>query len=108
MNNIEKAINYISNLENKVYFEMSKGEIISSLSSVLLSVKKWQKSFNANDFYHIQEEYKEIESVISELELCLADYDNIVHCSGISYALYQIGNILIEILKEKESSNDGR
>ena len=44
--------------------------------------------------------------IISELEFCLADLENIFHMNGISYSLFQIGKILFNI--EKESYKDGR
>ena len=76
---------------------MSKDQIIICFNQILLTIKNWQKYFDENNIQSIQKEYKKLESDISELELCLADYDNIFHCEGISYALYNIGNLLIEI-----------
>lgn len=51
-------------------------------------------------------EYKEIESIISQLELCLVEFDNKFHIEGISYSIFQIGKILSKI--KKESDKDGR
>ena len=83
--------------------EMSKKQIIDSFNSVLSSLESWQQYFNDSEIYRIQKNYKELESNISELELCLADYDDIFHCEGISYALYQTGHLLSEILSKRRS-----
>ena len=93
-------------LENKVYFEMSKDQIIDCFRKILSMLENWKKYFNKYDIYHIQEEYKDLESDISELEMCLVDKDDIFHCEGISYALYQIGNILREILLNNKTINN--
>ena len=45
----------------------------------------------------IKDNYKEVESIISELELCLADYRDIFNMDGISYAIYEIGKKLKEL-----------
>ena len=95
---IEKNLKNIDILKQDFYFEISKKQIINSFNSVLLSLKSWQQHFNNNEIYCIQKNYKELESNVSELELCLADYDDIFHCEGISYALDQIGHLLSEIL----------
>jgi len=100
INQIEKNLDNIYVLENNIYFEMTKFQIISSFKNILSSLNKWQKKFKDNDIYFVQKEYKQLESDISQLEMCLADYDDIFHCEGMSYALYQIGKILIEIMKE--------
>ena len=99
---IEKNLKSVSTLNQDFYFEMSKNQIVNSLNDLLLSLKSWQQHFDDSKIYYIQENYKEVESNISELELCLADFDNIFHCEGISYALDQIGNLLIEILSKKK------
>lgn len=99
---IEKNLKSVSTLNQDFYFEMSKNQIVNSFNDLLLSLKSWQQHFDDSKIYYIQENYKEVESNISELELCLADFDNIFHCEGISYALYQIGNLLIEILSKKK------
>ena len=43
----------------------------------------------------IIKDYKKIESIISELELCLADLDDEFQLEGISFALFNIGKILV-------------
>lgn len=103
----EKNLNNINTLKNEIYFEMSRNQIICYFKELLSTTKNWQAYFNNHNIYKIQKEYKQLESNVSELELCLADYDGIFHCEGISYALYEIGKILIEILNDKnEKEND--
>lgn len=106
MNQIENNLKNIDILENDFYFEMSKNQIVDCFKKVLTTLDSWKKYFNDDNIYHIQKEYKELESDISELELCLVDYDDIFHCEGISYALYQIGNLLIEISNVKDSNQN--
>ena len=98
---IEKNLKNIDMLKQDFYFEMSKKQVVNSFNSVLSSLKSWQQHFNDSEIYHIQKNNKELESNVSALELCLAGYDNIFHCERISYALYQIGNLLSEILRKK-------
>ncbi len=98
LNQIEANLKNIDVLKKDFYFEMSKKEIIESFNKVLSSLKNWKKYFQNKEIYHILKEYKELESNISELELCLVDYDAIFHCEGISYALYQIGNLLLTLI----------
>ena len=94
---IEKNLKNINILKQDFYFEMSKKQIIDCFNSLLSTLKSWQQYFNDSKINLIQKNYKELESNISELELCLADYDDILHYEGISYALYQIGHLLSEI-----------
>ena len=100
---IEKNLKNIDILKQDFYFEMSKKQIVDSFNSMLSTLKRWQQYFNDSKIDRIQKNYKELESNISELELCLADYDDIFHCEGISYALYQIGHLLSEILSKRRS-----
>ncbi len=60
-------------------------------------MKKWQNFYELKNYEMIINKYKEIESVISMLELCLADYDNVFHIEGIAYSLFQIGKILSNV-----------
>ena len=43
---------------------------------------------------------------ISQLELCLVEFDNKFHIEGISYSIFQIGKIISNL--EKESEENGR
>lgn len=96
INQLESNLNNIDKLDEDFYFEMSKEQIIKSFKDVLLKIKKWKESFEKEDYLVIQNEYKNIESEISELELCLLDLDNIFHLEGISYSLYKMGEIMFE------------
>ena len=68
--------------------------------------KKWNYYYETKKYDLIISEYKVVESIISELELCLVDLENIFHMNGISYSLFQIGKILVNI--KKESAKNGR
>ena len=89
--NLKKTIKKANNLEDKDYLELSKKEIIIFLNYVYENIKYWSQ-----DHTLILANYEEIEAIISELELCLADYDNIFHIEGISYTIYKIGKILFK------------
>lgn len=103
LNQSKINLNNIDNLKEDFYFEMSKKQIIDSFKKILSTMEKWQKCFDNNEIFAIQKEYKNLESNISELEFCLTDLDDTFHCEGISYALYQIGNLLIEILNTNKN-----
>ncbi len=112
-NNLEYILLHLENdkakansLENKIYFELSKDEIINYINDVYLKIKKWNYYYEIKKYELIISEYKTIEPIISELELCLADLENIFHMNGISYSLFQIGKILSSI--KKESDKNGR
>ena len=96
---LERDINESNNLEDKMYFELSKNEIISNINDVYLKIKKWNNYYTTENYELIINEYKNVESIISELELCLADLDDTFHMCGISYSLLQIGKILFNITK---------
>ena len=104
--NLKNAINEANNLEDKVYFELSKGQIIEYLNYVYTSIKGWENDYKVNNYEVIIKQYKNVESIISELELCLADYDSKFHMDGISYSVFQIGKILSNM--KKESNKNGR
>ena len=104
--NLEKDVNEVDNLEDKIYLEISKSEIVNYLNDVYLEIKNWNKKYEEKDFDAIINKYKEVESIISQLEICLADYEDKFHMGGISYSIYQIGKILVEI--KKESDKNGR
>ena len=93
--NLENDKEKANSLENKMYFELSKDELINYINDVYLKIKKYEL---------IISEYKMIEPIISELELCLADLENIFHLNGISYSLFQIGKILSNIKKEYDEN----
>lgn len=103
INQIEHDIEYeINSLEEDFYFEMTKDEIINSFHKILLNLKKWKNYFDEKNIANIKLEYKELEQNISQLELCLADYENKFKLNGISYSLFKIGEILIEFKEESD------
>lgn len=103
---LEKDIEEANSLEDKMYFELSKNELINYINDVYLKIKKWNYYYETKKYELIISEYNVVEPIISELELCLADLDNIFHMNGISYSLFQIGKILVNI--KKESDKKGR
>ena len=102
--NLENDKEKANSLENKIYFELSKDEIINYINYVYLKIKKWNYYYEIKKYELIISEYKMIEPIISELELCLADLENIFHMNGISYSLFQIGKILSNIKKEYDEN----
>lgn len=97
---LEKDIDEANNIEDKMYFELSKNELINHIKDVYLKIKKWNYYYETKKYELIIREYKAVEPIISELELCLADLENIFHMNGISYSLFQIGKILFYIKEE--------
>ena len=53
-----------------------------------------EKNLKKEQIDLIIKDYKKIESIISELELCLADLDDEFQLEGISFALFNIGKML--------------
>ena len=104
LTNLEKDILQASNLEDKLYLEMSKDEIIDSLNYVYKIIKCWENSYNKKQYKNIINKYSEIESIVSKLELCLADYEEHFHMDGISYSVFLIGKILSNIIKESDKN----
>ena len=104
--NLEKDINEANNLEDKIYLELSKDQIIEYLNYAYTNMKRWQDNCKSPKYETIIRQYKKIESIISQLELCLADYDSKFHMDGISYSIFQIGIIFSNI--KKESDKNGR
>lgn len=102
--NLENDKEKANSLENKMYFELSKDELINYINDIYLKIKKWNYYYEIKKYELIISEYKMIEPIISELELCLADLENIFHMNGISYSLFQIGKILSNIKKEYDEN----
>lgn len=95
--NLEKNIKNSSLLEDKKYIDITKEEIINYLNDVYLEIKSWTKKYKDKNYDLIINKYKEVESIISELELCLADYESEYHMDGISYSIQQIGKFLVNL-----------
>lgn len=104
LTNLEKNIFKANSLEDKLYLEMSKSEIIKSINYVYKNIKYWKDSYNTKKYEVIINKYGEIESIISQLELCLADYEDQFHMNGISYSIFEIGKILSNIMNESNQN----
>jgi hypothetical protein len=101
LTNLKQAIEEANALEDKTYLELTKQQIIDYLNYVYVNIKKWEKSYETRNYKIIVDKYKEIESIISELELCLVEFDNKFHIEGISYSIYQIGKNISILNKER-------
>ena len=101
LTNLKRAINKANALEDKTYLELTKQQIIDYLNYVYVNIKNWEKSFETGNYKIIIDKYKKIESIISELELCLVEFDNKFHIEGISYSIFQIGKIISNLNKER-------
>ena len=89
LTNLKRATHETNTLENKIYLELSKEQIIIYLNYVYDSILKWEDNYEL-----IIQDYKEIETIIGYLELCLVDYDDKFHIEGIAYSIYEIGKII--------------
>ena len=76
LTNLKQAINKANALEDKTYLELTKQQIIAYLNYVYVNIKNWEKSYETRNYKIIADKYKEIESIISQLELCLVEFDN--------------------------------
>lgn len=106
LDNLEKDKKEVNNLEDKKYLELSKTEVITYINCVYEEIKLWEDYFKAKKYENIIIKYKKVESIISELELCLADYEDKFNMNGISYSIFKIGEILSNI--KKRSDINGR
>lgn len=106
LDNLEKDKKEVNNLEDKKYLELSKTEVITYINCVYEEIKLWEDYYKTKKYENIIIKYKKVESIISELELCLADYENKLNMNGISYSIFQIGEILSNI--KKRSDINGR
>ena len=102
LSNLKKVIDEANDLEDKIYLEISRSQIIKYLNYAYTNIKDWQTYYESKEYDAIINNYKEIESIISQLELCLADYDDKFHIDGISYSIFQIGKVLSIIKKESD------
>ena len=102
LSNLKKVIDEANDLEDKIYLEISKSQIIKYLNYAYTNIKDWQTYYESKEYDAIINNYEEIESIISQLELCLADYDDKFHIDGISYSIFQIGKVLSIVKKESD------
>lgn len=99
LTNLEKDISKADNLEDKIYFEMTKGEIQKTLKYIYESIKNWENQYNEKKYEAIISKFNEINSLTSLLEFCLADYESEFHMDGIAYSVFQMGKDLSNIAK---------
>lgn len=102
LDNLEKDKKEVNNLEDKRYLELSKTEVITYINCVYEEIKLWEDYYKTKKYENIIIKYKKVESIISELELCLADYEDKLNMNGISYSIFQIGEILSNIKKRTD------
>lgn len=106
LENAKKDLKIINTINNELYFELTKEEIVNCLNKVYDRLTSWKKYLLEENIDKISKEYKDVEGIISELELCLIDYDNLLNIEAISYTFYQLGNELIGLLNKKEMESD--
>lgn len=104
LSNLKQAIEEANVLKDKTYLELSKQQIIDYLNYVYVNIKKWENDYEAKKYKAIADKYKEIESIISQLELCLVEFDSLFHIEGISYSIFQIGKIISDLMKDSDKS----
>ena len=102
--NLKQDIEEANSLEDKVYFELTKQQIIEYINYSYTNIKNWKNDYETNNYKLITNEYKEIESIISQLELCLVEFENEFHMEGISYSIFQIGKIISNLKKESDEN----
>ena len=102
LDNLEKDKKEVNNLEDEKYLELFKTEVITYINCVYEEIKLWEDYYKTKKYENIIIKYKKVESIISELELCLADYENKLNMNGISYSIFQIGEILSNIKKRSD------
>ena len=102
--NLKQDIEEANSLEDKAYFELTKQQIIEYINYAYTNIKNWKNDYETNNYKLIANEYKEIESIISQLELCLVEFENEFHMEGISYSIFQIGKIISDLMKENDKS----
>lgn len=104
--NLKQDIEEANSLEDKIYFELTKQQIIEYINYAYTNIKNWKNDYETNNYKLIANEYKEIESIISQLELCLVEFENKFHMEGISYSIFQIGKIISNLKKESDKNGE--
>ena len=104
--NLKQDIEEANSLEDKIYFELTKQQIIEYINYAYTNIKNWKNDYETNNYKLIANEYKEIESIISQLELCLVEFENEFHMEGISYSIFQIGKIISNLKKKSNKSDE--
>lgn len=104
--NLKQDIGEANSLEDKIYFELTKQQIIEYINYAYTNIKNWKNDYETNNYKLIANEYKEIESIISQLELCLVEFENEFHMEGISYSIFQIGKIISNLKKDSDKNGE--
>ncbi len=104
LSNLKQAIEEANVLKDKTYLELSKQQIIDYLNYVYVNIKKWENDYESKKYKAIADKYKEIESIISQLELCLVEFDSLFHIEGISYSIFKIGKTISDLMKDSNKS----
>lgn len=104
--NLKQGIGEANSLEDKIYFELTKQQIIEYINYAYTNIKNWKNDYETNNYKLIANEYKEIESIISQLELCLVEFENEFHMEGISYSIFQIGKIISNLKKDSNKNGE--
>ena len=104
--NLKQDIEKANSLEDKIYFELTKQQIIEYINYAYTNIKNWKNDYETNNYKLIANEYKEIESIISQLELCLVEFENEFHMEGISYSIFQIGKIISNLKKDSNKNGE--
>lgn len=104
--NLKQDIEEANSLEDKIYFELAKQQIIEYINYAYTNIKNWKNHYETNNYKLIADEYKEIESIISQLELCLVEFENEFHMEGISYSIFQIGKIISNLKKDSNKNGE--
>lgn len=97
--NLENAYELSKKLEDDTYFELTKDEVVKYLETVNSGISKWKDYIKNNKINLIIDDYKNFESIISELELCLLDYDESFKIRDISNSYYELGKELVKFQK---------
>ena len=104
LSNLKQAIEEANVLKDKTYLELSKQQLIDYLNYVYVNIKKWENDYESKKYKAIADKYKEIESIISQLELCLVEFDSLFHIEGISYSIFKIGKTISDLMKDSNKS----
>ena len=102
--NLKQDIQEANSLEDKIYFELTKQQIVEYINYAYTNIKNWKNDYETDNYKLIANEYKEIESIISQLELCLVEFEDKFHMEGISYSIFQIGKIISNLKKESDKN----
>ena len=100
---VKNACKLARKLNDDVYFELTKDEVINYLEVIKSGISKWEEYLINNNINLIIKDYKKFESMISELEICLLDYDEEFNIRDISCSYFKLGEKLV--LYKMEDNN---